>query len=476
VNKSISHGAISDNLFDANQHVDKPDSNDCHGRDTGFRRLAERFRLPDLPIEFFSDYDGVGEAGFFRMGSDAVCFGHCKQETTRSLSEMTPDVIHLISQTGNVVHLPFSADEVVDNLLLERYVRKQQGMTAQSQLRLLYYMLRPILPVHIRKYLQRISLVGWKSISFPRWPVDFSVDRIFEKLIILAMRSMGVNQLPFIWFWPGTMQSCAIMTHDVEELAGLNFCTELMDMNDTRGIKSSFQLIPEARYSVSQSFLDSVRARGFEIAVHDLHHDAKLFRSEIDFLQRIVAVNRYGKIFKTSGFRSGALYRNQQWYEHLDFQYDMSVPNVAHLEPQRGGCCTVFPYFVGKTLELPLTITQDYAILYFLNDNSIDLWFHQIEMIRREYGLISILVHPDYLITTHSKDNYLKLLCYLDDLRTNQQLWIATPAELNSWWRLRNSMKLEMHYGAWKICGQGSERARVAFANLEDGKLSYLVQ
>ena len=37
------------------------------------------------------------------------------------------------------------------------------------------------------------------------------------------------------------------------------------------------------------------------------------------------------------------MYRNQDWYDVFEFSYDMSVPNVAHLDPMRGGCCTVMP-------------------------------------------------------------------------------------------------------------------------------------
>ena len=59
----------------------------------------------------------------------------------------------------------------------------------------------------------------------------------------------------------------------------------------------------------------------------------------------------------------------------------MSVPNVAHLEPQRGGCCTVMPYFIGDILELPLTTTQDYSLFHILGDYSIALWKQQIELI-----------------------------------------------------------------------------------------------
>ena len=77
------------------------------------------------------------------------------------------------------------------------------------------------------------------------------------------------------------------------------------------------------------------------------------------------------------------LYRKQSWFDALDFAYDMSVPNVAHLDPQRGGCCTVMPYFIGDMLELPVTMTQDYMMFHILKDYSIGLWKQQISWLWR---------------------------------------------------------------------------------------------
>ena len=77
-------------------------------------------------------------------------------------------------------------------------------------------------------------------------------------------------------------------------------------------------------------------------------------------------INDYAREFGCDGFRSGAMYREQDWFDAFEFSYDMSVPNAAHLEPQRGGCCTVMPYFVGNILELPLTTVQDYSLFHIL--------------------------------------------------------------------------------------------------------------
>jgi len=92
------------------------------------------------------------------------------------------------------------------------------------------------------------------------------------------------------------------------------------------------------------------------------------------------------------------MYRKVDWFKYLCFAYDMSVPNVAHLEPQRGGCCTVMPYFLpGGMLELPLTTIQDYSLFHILQDYSLAVWKQQIQLILDGHGLLSFTIHPDYV-------------------------------------------------------------------------------
>ena len=180
-------------------------------------------------------------------------------------------------------------------------------------------------------------------------------------------------------------------------------------------------------------------------------------------------------VLSAAALLSAVLYRNQEWYDLLEFEYDMSVPNVAHLDPQRGGCCTVMPYFVGKVLELPVTMTQDYSLFYILNDYSLRLWKQQIDLILQKHGLINMIVHPDYLDDRSTK-LYKELLSFLAELRRNQNVWVAFPGELNRWWRERSKMELVCQDGRWQVEGPGSERARVAFATLEDDRLTYTLQ
>jgi hypothetical protein len=360
---------------------------------------------------------------------------------------------------------------LIENLLHERYVAGAQQRN--SLVRRIYYLLRPVMNTFIRKHLQRLFLRGWDRIPFPKWPVDRTVDRIYEVLLAAAMKANGLDEVPFVWFWPGGYMACATVTHDIETAIGRDFCSTLMDIDDAFGIKSAFQVVPEKRYKVTATFLSSIRDRGFEINVHDLNHDGNLFVEHSQFLERAKKINQYGKQFGAQGFRSAILYRKIEWMDALDFGYDMSIPNVAHLDPQKGGCCTVMPYFIGERLEIPVTAIQDYFLFHILNDYSTRLWEEQLKIITEAHGLASFIVHPDYVIEKRARATYEKLLKYLGLLQDQKGVWVALPGEINDWWRSRAKMWVRKVGDTWRVEGEGSERARVGFASWENEQLHY---
>jgi hypothetical protein len=220
--------------------------------------------------------------------------------------------------------------------------------------------------------------------------------------------------------------------------------------------------------------LSAIRSRGFEINVHDLKHDGHLFEEHEQFLQSAVRINQHARRFGSVGFRSAVLYRNLDWFGEFSFSYDMSVPNVGHLDPQPGGCCTVMPYFIGKILELPVTTIQDYSLFNILGTYSLDLWREQIRQVMQQHGLVSFIVHPDYLDNEDARSAYTALLGHLSELRAEAQVWIPLPHEVDTWWRQRSEMKLVPDGDRWKIEGTGSERAQVAYATLEKDQIIYL--
>jgi hypothetical protein len=444
--------------------------------------LIDYYRIPEDVFSGLTPTTDSASAsrGFFRFGSTNICYGHCETGTAANIvgSEQF-DALKDVRQVGSALHLPFDFAEVIDNLRLERY---RQGLhygteivAASSPARSIYYFIREFLPVSIRRKIQRAYFRDWKKLPFPAWPVDFTVDNLHEEFIRLLIKSSNVQKVPFVWFWPEGAPNCLIMTHDVETSAGRDFSSKLMDLDESRGLKASFQVIPEQRYSVPDEYVHEMRRRGFEFNVHDLNHDGSLFRDRAEFESRAARVNHYVHRYDAKGFRAGAMYRNQDWFKAFKFSYDMSVPNVAHLEPMRGGCCTVMPYFIGNIVELPLTAAQDYSLFHILRDYSIDLWKQQLALLRAKNGLISFITHPDYLINLRARKIYEMLLDYLRQMVDREKIWAALPRDVDQWWRARNQMKLVRKNDSWSIEGPEAERARIAFASIQDDHLVYEV-
>jgi peptidoglycan/xylan/chitin deacetylase (PgdA/CDA1 family) len=440
--------------------------------------LSDYYRVPLDSLGRTLAASPSGDVGFFRFGAETICYGQCASGVSTKVEQSgLYDAFKSMRFTGSEIHLPFDPATVIESLRREHYEGSlapgRQKIVTQEWILKAYYFVRGILPDVVRRHMQRAYFSDWKNRPFPAWPVDFTVDTLHENILQLSMEAAGIQRIPFIWFWPDGAPNCLILTHDVETSVGRDFTPQLMDLDESYGFKASFQVIPEKRYEVPNEYVQEIRNRGFEFNIHDLNHDGHLYQEREEFLRRAKKINEYEHRYSARGFRAGAMYRNLDWYDAYEFSYDMSVPNVAHLEPKRGGCCTVFPFFVGKIVELPLTTSQDYSVFHILNDYSIGLWKNQLELIRGRNGLMSFLAHPDYLTSLRTRKVYESLLDYLRRMVAREGIWAVLPGDVDRWWRARSQMRLVSRGDNWEIVGLGKERARLAYAVLDGGRLMY---
>src|SRR6516162_10182689 len=166
---------------------------DSMDRRGGKELLHERFRCP-LDIPSYTVASGLSQKpGFFRLNADAICFGQCSSVVpASSVAEAKSIPNDYIRINASSIQLPFNPVQVVDNLRREKYctsVEQKRALRANPLVRNIYYLGRPFLPVMMRKHLQQAYFRGWERVSFPKWPVDCTVENIFEQLLILAMRS-----------------------------------------------------------------------------------------------------------------------------------------------------------------------------------------------------------------------------------------------------------------------------------------------
>src|SRR5260221_3085880 len=409
--------------------------------------FLDHTKCPSASITGINFLPSSGPEGFFKLG-DLRLFGRAQDASTQVGPDGNLPLMdsRVLRQNGSVT-LPFDPTEIIENLRWEKYVAAANAQisyisNSKSLSRRIYYAIRPLLPVQVRRHLQRMALQDWSKITFPAWPVDTTVENFVDWLWVLVLESTGEKQIPFIWYWPDSASSCAIMTHDVETGVGQDFCRTMLKLEEEYGIKSAFELVPEVRYPISREVMEAIRKAGSEVCVHGLNHDGRLFSSEELFRSRAKAINRYAEKWGAKGFRSPVMYRNLEWYDAFGFSYDMSVPNVAHLDPQRGGCCTIFPYFVGNILELPLTTTQDYPIFNIIHTDPMEMWSKQMDSIIARHGLVSFIIHPDYIIEAERQQLYSQLLRTLRNYNVERNVWLALPGEVDNWWKERAALRL----------------------------------
>src|SRR5689334_16350832 len=164
------------------------------------RSVEQYYRHAPIACGFQAPRKSESTQGFFRFGDDVICYGQSPDSpVSPSVKGHLADSLNHVQTLDSSIILPFDVDQVADNLRYERYegVSGWQKWIQASPLRDVYYGLRPLLSVPIRKHLQKLYLRDWTTIPFPNWPVDRSVDLLFEKLIVLAMRFSGITRLPF---------------------------------------------------------------------------------------------------------------------------------------------------------------------------------------------------------------------------------------------------------------------------------------
>lgn len=250
----------------------------------------------------------------------------------------------------------------------------------------LYYMMRPMIHRRLQIFLRRQN-IRKKYLQYKdRWPVF--CDKVNP---------------PQSWKgWPDGKQFAFVMTHDIETKVGQERVLDLMKVERDLGFTSSFNFVPE-RYKVSTEIMEILIKNGFEVGVHDLKHDGKLYSSESAFLDSAVKINRFLKDWNSVGFRSGAMHHDLDLIHALDIEYDASTFDFDPFEPQPDGVETIFPFWVppndyGKGyVELPYTLPQDFTLFILMKEKNIDTWKKKLDWVAANGGMALLISHPDYM-------------------------------------------------------------------------------
>lgn len=341
-----------------------------------------------------------------------------------------------------------------------------------------YYFLKPYIPWRLRVALRRRMARRAQTVGADSWPI-----------------SVAAGQAPDGWpGWPDGRQFAFVLTHDVEGIKGLERVPHLMELEKRLGFRSSFNFIPEGPYSVSQALRHQLVAEGFEVGVHGLHHDGKLYNSRSLFRKRAIRINRYLKDWGAVGFRSPFMHHNLDWIHDLAVQYDASTFDTDPFEPQPDGAGTIFPFWVPSPsphwgagrgevpplahptgegvrrtgegvpsesppsdfgfrdwdfparragyVELPYTLVQDFNLFVVLQAKTIDIWKQKLDWLAERGGMALLDTHPDYMhfagtgpgAAEYDVGRYQEFLEYVST-RYAGQYWHALPRDVAARYR-----------------------------------------
>ncbi|MBT6770085.1 MAG: hypothetical protein HOA81_13980 [Opitutales bacterium] len=323
----------------------------------------------------------------------------------------------------------------------------------------LYYHAKPFLPWSLRMAVRRFFASRKRQQHKATWPIDPSTATP-----------------PSDWSgWPDNKRFAFLLSHDVETQIGYDKISDLVDLEESLGFRSVINFIPEGQYRVSEDLVQNLKDRGFEVGVHGLHHDGKLYNNQERFNRRAIEINQYLKKWDAIGFRSPLMHHNLDWLHALDIVYDSSTFDTDPFEPQPDGLGTIFPKWIPRPngeqspesgeqksearerisdsrhqssdlrpqtsdldgyVELPYTLPQDSTLYLLLKEQTIDIWKTKTAWLAKHGGMAFLNVHPDYIDfngkgtqSQYPVSHYADFLKHIKETYTDQY-WHANPNEV----------------------------------------------
>lgn len=294
----------------------------------------------------------------------------------------------------------------------------------------IYYRFKPYLPWRLRMGLRRVIARRKREACKNVWPINESA-----------------GGAPEHWRgWPEGKQFALVLTHDVESSVGLAKCRHLMELERRLGFRSSFNFIPEGEYKLPVGLQRALFSNGFEVGVHDLRHDGKLYWRRNDFGESARSINRYLDKWNASGFRAAFMLHDRERLHHLKIEYDASTFDTDPFEPQPDGANTIFPFWIsdgngGGYVELPYTLPQDSTLFLVLDEKSPEIWKSKLEWLVAHGGMALLNVHPDYIgfkdkpgVSEYPAKWYEDFLQHVQRVYA-REFWNPLPRDMARWFK-----------------------------------------
>jgi hypothetical protein len=269
---------------------------------------------------------------------------------------------------------------------------------------------------------------------FPEWPAERRLDDARRRAWAEAASEAGVPLRRPVW--PGGARAAVVLTHDLDTAADLDRIEAIRTPERELGMPSAFGFVPRVSWPEA-SLAERLAADGCDLYVHDYAHDGRLAFLAADRIEGIFA-----RLFAASpwarplmrGFRSGQLLLTPDLLAAVEstFDYDLSIPDTERGGPYGGvaGAGTVVPFSLGRLIELPLTLPQDFfleQVLRLSPDEIVAAWRNKLEFVVELGGVAVVNTHPLWVNPSRpgAWQAYGELLAAIAG---RADIWVGTPS------------------------------------------------
>ncbi len=316
----------------------------------------------------------------------------------------------------------YNYQEQISFLLNQEYIEKKKPLLA-------------ILPFHyhhipFRIFLNKL-LVKYQSKKikkgFPDWPSDVSVD----VLTFIKEKKKRVS-------WPKKKKYAIILSHDIDTSQGMSLLPAILSVEEKAGLRSTNFFVGNY-YKLNHVFLTKMQERGHEVACHGDKHDYLLpYLTKEEIRQRMEKCNLFLKKYDIAGFRAPSLLISESLDQVNEsfFSYDSSVTDTELFMPDSNysGSCSVFPFFKGKLLRIPITLPMDSSLLFlgYSPEKVLEVWREKLKLIKEIGGVAMLVTHSE----KHFSANRRMLVLYerfIKEICSDKEVWITTGKELTQY-------------------------------------------
>lgn len=264
------------------------------------------------------------------------------------------------------------------------------------------------------------------------WPIESRLDQHLRETWAAAAQSCGADLVPPDY---GGKRTAVLLTHDIDSETDSASLESVLEIEKLHAVCAAIGFVPAITWP-TEEFARSLVADGHEVYWHDIRHDARLPYSDGESItnefDRTLDGSPWARdVMRT--FRSGQLLMSRALHREvrLRFDVDMSFPDTEMHGPygQTAGCGTVYPFWIGTTLELPVTLPQDVYLRHVHRlspDEMLDLWTKKLEYIIEAGGIATLAVHPGWVGPRRSEMQR-AFATFIERVANDDRVLITTP-------------------------------------------------